>query len=147
MCEKPFARDLAQAREMLTAAEAAGVVHALGAELSVSTRHAAVPEAVLALAERSGDDAASRADEPYRRALSGVYARLAATHLKLTGKPAPRPGPMSGEPYPDPAAFRADPEVQEALAAARVPELARPTLGDGETYEDLLADLGAALDR
>ncbi|SDN68855.1 xylose isomerase [Geodermatophilus sp. DSM 45219] len=38
------------------------------------------------------------------------------------------------------AAFRADPEVQEALAAARVPELARPTLGDGETYEDLLAD-------
>src|SRR3954464_14112155 len=28
-------------------------------------------------------------------------------------------------------AFRADPEVQEALAAARVPELARPTLGAG----------------
>ena len=31
------------------------------------------------------------------------------------------------------AAFRADPEVQEALAAARVPELARPTLAEGET--------------
>ncbi len=41
------------------------------------------------------------------------------------------------------AAFRADPEVQEALAAARVPELARPTLADGETYEDLLADRAA----
>jgi len=41
------------------------------------------------------------------------------------------------------AAFRADPEVQEALAAARVAELARPTLGDGESYEDLLADRSA----
>jgi len=41
------------------------------------------------------------------------------------------------------AAFRADPEVQEALAAAQVPELAQPTLGDGETYEDLLADRAA----
>ena len=38
------------------------------------------------------------------------------------------------------AAFRADPEVQEALAAARVPELSTPTLGVGETYDDLLAD-------
>ena len=38
------------------------------------------------------------------------------------------------------AAFRADPEVQEALAAARVAELATPTLDAGETYDDLLAD-------
>ena len=38
------------------------------------------------------------------------------------------------------AAFRADPEVQEALAAARVPELRQPTLAEGETFEDLLAD-------
>ena len=37
-------------------------------------------------------------------------------------------------------AFRADPEVQEALAAARVDELSSPTLADGETYEQLLAD-------
>jgi xylose isomerase len=41
------------------------------------------------------------------------------------------------------AAFRADPEVQEALAAARVGELARPTLAAGESYEDLLADRSA----
>jgi xylose isomerase len=40
-------------------------------------------------------------------------------------------------------AFRADPEVQEALAAARVAELAQPTLGEGETYEGLLADRSA----
>jgi xylose isomerase len=41
------------------------------------------------------------------------------------------------------AAYRADPEVQEALAAARVPELAVPTLGEGESYDDLLADRSA----
>ena len=40
-------------------------------------------------------------------------------------------------------AFRADPDVQEALSAARVPELAVPTLSDGETYDDLLADRSA----
>jgi phosphoenolpyruvate carboxylase len=50
-------------------------VHALGAELSISTGHAQVDEAVLALADASGDDALSRSDEPYRRALSGIYAR------------------------------------------------------------------------
>jgi len=37
-------------------------------------------------------------------------------------------------------AFRADPEVQEALKAARVEELSSPTLSEGETYEQLLAD-------
>jgi xylose isomerase len=37
-------------------------------------------------------------------------------------------------------AFRADPEVQAALAASKVGELATPTLDPGETYEDLLAD-------
>ena len=40
-------------------------------------------------------------------------------------------------------AFRADPEVQAALAAARVPELAVPTLGDGESYTNLLEDRSA----
>ncbi|MBN2970813.1 phosphoenolpyruvate carboxylase [Roseomonas aeriglobus] len=83
-------------------------VHALGAELSISTEHSDVAEGVLALAIQSGDEAKSREDEPYRRALSGIYARLAATHLALTGKPAPRPGALKGEPYADPAAFRAD---------------------------------------
>ena len=37
-------------------------------------------------------------------------------------------------------AFRADPRVQEALADAGVAELARPTLNDGESYQQLLAD-------
>jgi xylose isomerase len=38
------------------------------------------------------------------------------------------------------AAFRADPEVQEALLASKVAELAEPTLAAGEGYEQLLAD-------
>ncbi len=41
------------------------------------------------------------------------------------------------------AAFRADPEVQDALAAARVPELSLPTLNEGESYDDILADTTA----
>jgi xylose isomerase len=41
------------------------------------------------------------------------------------------------------AAFRADPEVAEALRAARVDELRRPTLDAGETYRELLADKSA----
>ena len=37
-------------------------------------------------------------------------------------------------------AFRADPEVQEALEASRVTQLSEPTLGAGESYDDLLGD-------
>jgi len=40
MCEKPFAKDLPQAREMLAAAEKAGVVHALGAEFRYDSAQA-----------------------------------------------------------------------------------------------------------
>ncbi len=41
------------------------------------------------------------------------------------------------------AAFRADPEVQEVLQSAKVTELSSPTLNDGESYDDLLADRSA----
>jgi xylose isomerase len=40
-------------------------------------------------------------------------------------------------------AFRADPEVQAALEASGVFELAQPTIGEGETLADLLADRSA----
>jgi xylose isomerase len=40
-------------------------------------------------------------------------------------------------------AFRADPRVQEALAVAGVPDLDQPSLADGETYQQLLADRSA----
>ncbi|HEV2637959.1 MAG TPA: xylose isomerase [Actinocrinis sp.] len=41
------------------------------------------------------------------------------------------------------AAFRADPQVREALRASRLDQLAQPTLGTGETLAGLLADRGA----
>ena len=41
------------------------------------------------------------------------------------------------------AAFRADPEVQDALTASRVAQIAEPTLSAGETYDDLLGDRSA----
>jgi xylose isomerase len=54
------------------------------------------------------------------------------------------------------AAFRADPEVQEALRVSKLDELAQPTLAEGETYEtlraetidiDALAERGMAFER
>ena len=83
-------------------------VHGLGAELSVSASLAAVPDAVEALAEASGDTAPSRRDEPYRRALSGIYARLCATYAQIVGKAPPRPSALKGESYATPADFRRD---------------------------------------
>jgi phosphoenolpyruvate carboxylase len=83
-------------------------LHALGAELSISSELAETTPELDRLAEASGDTNAARADEPYRRAISGIYARLAATYRALTGRPAPRPAARDGEPYADPGAFRAD---------------------------------------
>ena len=40
------------------------------------------------------------------------------------------------------AAFRADPEVADAMAAAGVPDLATPTLRPGETLQELRAETG-----
>src|SRR3546814_461922 len=89
----------AETLQMATGRNAAAVlghyleaVHAIGAELSVSSALAPVPAAVEALAEASGDEAPSRRDEPYRRALSGVSARLCATYAGIVGKPPPQIG-------------------------------------------------------
>ena len=65
-------------------------LHFLGAELSVSAMLTSVSPAMQALAERSPDTNAHRQDEPYRRALTGMYARLAATLKNLTGGEAAR---------------------------------------------------------
>tara|TARA_Y100000815_G_scaffold162885_1_gene147813 strand:- start:2659 stop:5349 length:2691 start_codon:yes stop_codon:yes gene_type:complete len=83
-------------------------VHVLGAELSISSHYAPVDPAVIRLAEASGDTAPSRADEPYRRALSGIYARLTATHEKLVGKEPPLPSTLPGEAYATPGELRDD---------------------------------------
>ena len=58
-------------------------VHALGAELSVSTLLVTVSTELQALADRSPDASAHRSDEPYRRALIGMYARLASSARAL----------------------------------------------------------------
>src|SRR5437773_4895440 len=65
-------------------------VHELGAELSISATLAPVTPQMRALAEASPDQNPHREDEPYRRALIGVYARLAATLHELTGTEALR---------------------------------------------------------
>jgi phosphoenolpyruvate carboxylase len=88
-------------------------LNALGAELSVSSEHAGVSADLNALAQRSGDLNAARADEPYRRAITGVYARLAATYQKLTGRVPPRPASVGAEPYADAESLRADLDVLE----------------------------------
>ncbi|MEK0085880.1 phosphoenolpyruvate carboxylase [Benzoatithermus flavus] len=54
-------------------------LHELGGELSLNSRNVCVSEPLQALADRSPDRSERRRDEPYRRAISGVYARLAAT--------------------------------------------------------------------
>jgi phosphoenolpyruvate carboxylase len=83
-------------------------VHALGAELSISMELAQSTPEVAALAERSGDDSAARRDEPYRRALTGIYARLAATFELFTGHPPARHATVRGLPYASPQDLRTD---------------------------------------
>ncbi|HET7793573.1 MAG TPA: phosphoenolpyruvate carboxylase [Rhizobacter sp.] len=74
-------------------------VHELGAELSISAMLAPVTPAMQALADASPDQGAHRQDEPYRRALIGMYARLAATLHELTGTEALRHAVAPQSPY------------------------------------------------
>ena len=66
-------------------------IHELGAELSVSALLVGVSPEMALLADASPDQNAHRKDEPYRRGLLGVYARLCATLANLTGFKAQRP--------------------------------------------------------
>ncbi len=83
-------------------------VHQLGAELSISRRYAGATRALEELANRSGDDNPHRDDEPYRRALIGVYSRLAGTLEHLTGGQAVRHAVAPGAAYANSWAFLAD---------------------------------------
>ena len=89
-------------------------VHYLGGELSMSARLVGVTPEMQALAERSPDTNEHRQDEPYRRALTGVYARLAASLKDLTGGDAARHAVAPQNAYPDAADFLADLRVIEA---------------------------------
>ena len=93
-------------------------VHALGAELSISALLTPVTPAMQALADRSPDHSPHREDEPYRRALIGVYARLAATLHELTGTEALRHAVAPQDPYASAELFLADLKVVEASLRA-----------------------------
>ncbi|MFD4840822.1 phosphoenolpyruvate carboxylase [Achromobacter sp. NPDC058515] len=93
-------------------------VHALGAELSITTLLIAADPQLLALADSSGDDSPHRSDEPYRRALVGVYARLAATALRLTGQDLARRSTVAAPAYDAPEELSADLAIIAASLAA-----------------------------
>ncbi len=109
-------------------------VHYLGSELSLSALLVDISADMQALAERSPDTNAHRQDEPYRRALTGIYARLAATLKELTGGDAARHAIAPQNPYPCAEDFLADLRVirdslhqhhGEALSTQRLVPLMR----------------------
>ena len=104
-------------------------LHLLGAELSMSARLVKVTPALAALADRSTDLSEHRRDEPYRRALIGVYARLAATMRRLTGREALRHEVAPAEPYAAAHELLHDLRtVHESLGAHHGAALAAPRL-------------------
>jgi phosphoenolpyruvate carboxylase len=104
-------------------------LHHLGAELSVSAMLLPVPAAMQALAERSPDQNAHRQDEPYRRALTGMYARLAASLRTLTGGEAAPHAVAPQNPYRSAEELLADLRtIEAALVVQRCAALAQPRL-------------------
>ena len=104
-------------------------IHRLGSELSLSAMLLPVPATMQALAERSPDTNAHRQDEPYRRALTGMYARLAATLRDLTGGEAARHAVAPQNPYASASELLADLRtIDAALKEQRCEALAQPRL-------------------
>ncbi len=83
-------------------------VHFLGSELSMSSILVPLSEPMKALAEQSPDTNEHRKDEPYRRALTGIYARLAANLKDMTGGDAARHAVAPQNPYKQAEDFLAD---------------------------------------
>jgi phosphoenolpyruvate carboxylase len=104
-------------------------VHELGAELSISATLAPVTDEMTGLANASPDHSAHRRDEPYRRALIGMYARLAATLEAFTGTEALRHAVAPQNAYTSPDQFLHDLRIIGAsLAAHHANALAAPRL-------------------
>lgn len=104
-------------------------LHQLGGELSLDQRRVRVSDALLALAERSPDRSAHRQHEPYRRAVAGLYARLAETARTLDGIEAPRHAVGNAPAYRTAAELRADLDIlDESLTANGSASLARGRL-------------------
>jgi phosphoenolpyruvate carboxylase len=99
----------ALARQSATALEYyMSEVHQLGKELSQSTRMVGVSDELVQLALRSPDGSEHRLDELYRRALIGVYARLAATSRALDHHVPERAEAARSSPYDQASQFVAD---------------------------------------
>jgi phosphoenolpyruvate carboxylase len=104
-------------------------VHALGGELSVDGTLVRVSDEAVALAERSPDHSPRRLDEPYRRAITGIYARLAATARALDHAELPRQAVGAAPAYADTAELRAELDiVHRSLDANGSSTLARGRL-------------------
>jgi phosphoenolpyruvate carboxylase len=104
-------------------------LHLLGAELSMTTLVTEVSPELAALAERSPDTSPHRRDEPYRRALTGLYARLATTARVLDQHEALRHAVGDAPPYTDAASFAADLDIiHRSLLANDAALLARGRL-------------------
>ena len=87
-------------------------LHVLGSELSLAAHLADVSDELRALAERSPDTSPHRSGEPYRLAVSGIYARLTATALRLEIETTRRPVGEAA-PYASVKEFKADLDVLE----------------------------------
>jgi phosphoenolpyruvate carboxylase len=78
-------------------------LHLLGAELSLDGRLIGVSDELSALAERSPDPSPNRRNEPYRRAISGIYARLRGLTARRDRANPPSVPPMTFYDAPKPA--------------------------------------------
>src|SRR4029077_3214775 len=83
-------------------------LHELGAELSIASNLAAMSPELAELADTSDDSAAARRQEPYRRAITGMYSRLAKTARELDHVIALRQPIVDRVPYASAAEFSAD---------------------------------------
>jgi phosphoenolpyruvate carboxylase len=86
-------------------------LHELGGELSLSSGLVRVSAALSDLAERSTDHSAPRQDEPYRRAIGGIYSRLAATARELDQVVVSRRPLAEAPPYRTAAELGADLDI------------------------------------
>ena len=104
-------------------------LHQLGTELSMTTLVNEASPALNEIAERSPDKSPHRRDEPYRRALTGLYARIAATARALDHLEPMRHAVGDAPPYGSPAEFVAELDtIHESLVAHGSALLARGRL-------------------
>ncbi|WP_098493173.1 phosphoenolpyruvate carboxylase [Collimonas sp. PA-H2] len=122
-------------------------VHALGAELSVSTLMVSVNQELLALAENSPDTSDHRADEPYRRALIGIYARLASTARELGATNILRQEVGAAAHYMAPQEFTRELQiVEDSLRAHHGSALIKPRLATLKRASEIFGFHLASLD-